>query len=270
MDLRARDGLAVRTDLGDRHAGDALLALDVHDGVAELQRNVKVVEALHDVALQTAGIGQQLRHDQHLRALERHAAGHDEADIAAAEDHDPAAGHIALHIDQPLRRTGRVDARRAVAGDIQRAAAALTAAHGEEDGLRVDLDEALLAVDGRDVLVLADGEDHGVELVFDLPPKRLRDVPRGVFRPGQLLAEGVQAEAVVDALVQNAAQLHVALQNQNAAAPGVIRRDRGRQTGRAAADDDNVIFHFACTSPMESLFVPVMSRDCPPHLVISL
>ena len=44
----------------------------------------------------------------------------------------------------------------------------------------------------------------------------------------------------------------------------------GRQTGRAAADDDNVIFHFACTSPMESLFVPVMSRDCPPHLVISL
>ena len=66
------------------------------------------------------------------------------------------------------------------------------------------------------------------------------------------------------------AQLHVALKDQDALAACVICRDSRRQTGGAAADDDNVIFHLSCTSSSLSLFVPTISRDAPPHLVISL
>ena len=38
---------------------------------------------------------------------------------------------------KPLGRTGGVDAGRAVAGDVQRTARALPAAHGQNDGFRV-------------------------------------------------------------------------------------------------------------------------------------
>ena len=137
-------------------------------------------------------------------------------------------------------------------------------------GACVDLDQSFLAVDRRNMLICADGQYHRVEFIFDLAFKRLRDVTRSVFRAGQLFAEGVQAEAVVDALVQDAAQLHVALKDQDALAACVICRDSRRQTGGAAADDDNVIFHLSCTSSSLSLFVPTISRDAPPHLVISL
>ena len=270
MDLRAGDGLAVGADLRDRDAGNTLLALNVHNGVAELERNAEVVQTLDNIALQTAGIRQQLRYNQHLRALKRHAPRHNEANVAAAENDDSAAGHEALHVDEPLRCTGGINARRAVAGDVQRAAASFPAAHGQDDRACVDLDQSFLAVDRRNMLICADGQYHRVEFIFDLAFKRLRDVTRSVFRAGQLFAEGVQAEAVVDALVQNAAQLHVALKDQDALAACVICRDSRRQTGGAAADDDNVIFHLSCTSSSLSLFVPTISRDAPPHLVISL
>ena len=78
------------------------------------------------------------------------------------------------------------------------------------------------------MLICADGQYHRVEFIFDLAFKRLRDVTRSVFRAGQLFAEGVQAEAVMDALVQNAAQLHVALKDQDALAACVICRDSRR------------------------------------------
>ena len=60
------------------------------------------------------------------------------------------------------------------------------------------------------MLLFADGEDHGIQLIFDPAVAYLRDEARRIFRAGQLFAEGVQAEAVVDALVQNAAELRVA------------------------------------------------------------
>ena len=80
--LGALDGSPVSADLGDRDRRDVLLALDVHDRVAESERNAEVIETLHDVALEAAGIGHQLRDELHLRALQGHAARHDQTDIA--------------------------------------------------------------------------------------------------------------------------------------------------------------------------------------------
>ena len=78
--------------------------------------------------------------------------------------------------------------------------------------------------------------DGGAAKHFNEPPS--------VLRPGQLLLEVVQAEAVVDALVQNAAQLAVALQNQNIAQTCVIGRARRGKSGGAAADNGKLTgFH---------------------------
>ena len=50
MFLGAGDGLAVFYT-GQRDALDPLLTLDVHNGVAQLQRDAEVIETLHNVAL---------------------------------------------------------------------------------------------------------------------------------------------------------------------------------------------------------------------------
>ena len=54
---------------GQRDALDPLLTLDVHDGVAQLQRDAEVIETLDDIALESAGVRLELRDDVHLRAL---------------------------------------------------------------------------------------------------------------------------------------------------------------------------------------------------------
>ena len=94
----------------------------------------------------------------------------------------------------------------------------------------------------------------------------LVDVPLGVLRPGQLLAEGVQAEPGVDALVQYAARLAVPLQYQNIPHALVIGADGGRQPGRAAAYDSKLYFLHHSTS----LVRPASRRLSPPPLVNSV
>ena len=49
--LGSRDRLAVCIYLCKSDSGYTLFALDVHNGVAELQRNIVVVQALNDVSL---------------------------------------------------------------------------------------------------------------------------------------------------------------------------------------------------------------------------
>lgn len=68
------------------------MALDSGHGVREQQWDAKVVKALHDVSLEAARVGHELRHAGHVRPLEGHATGHDEADVTGAQDDDLASG----------------------------------------------------------------------------------------------------------------------------------------------------------------------------------
>ena len=69
---------------------------------------------------------------------------------------------------------------------------------------------------------------------------QLVDKSARIFRPGELLAEAAQAETVVNALIQNAAELLLAFDDEHAFRARIVRRDRGRQTGRPAPDDYDV------------------------------
>ena len=100
---------------------------------------------------------------------------------------------------------------RPVARNVQRAARALTAAHSQNDRLGVQLKQSVGLVHGGDGLVRRQIQHHRVELVFNSQFAYLRHKPCRVLGAGQLLFKGMQAEAIVDALVQDAAQLVVAL-----------------------------------------------------------
>ena len=83
------------------------------------------------------------------------------------------------------------------------------------------------------------GDAQGVDL-FNEPP--------GVFRAGEFLMEGVEAEAVVDALVQDAAQFPVPFQHEDVPQTRLVGGHGCRQPRRTAADDDQIgVFH-GCTS----------------------
>ena len=153
-----------------------------------------------------------------LCPLQRHSPGHDQADVAAAQDHHVPAGHQPLHIHQPLGGTGGIDARRAAAGDVQGPPGPLPAAHGQDHRIGAELHQARLPARQRQHPVRRQVQHHGVQQVRDVQLPDLAGKPPGVLRPGKLPGEGVQAEARVDALVQNAAQLPVPLDDQQLSA----------------------------------------------------
>ena len=65
----------------------------------------------------------------------------------------------------------------------------------------------------------------------------------GIFRTGHGLSKAGQAEAVVDALIQNAAQPRLAFQNQNVPDAAFMESRSGSKAGRTAADDNYLSFH---------------------------
>ena len=72
-------------DLGNGDRLEALAAADVGDGMRQKKRDVIVLKTLDDVAVEAARKRHQLDTREHLSALERHPARHDEADIAGAQ-----------------------------------------------------------------------------------------------------------------------------------------------------------------------------------------
>ena len=240
--------------------------MDLHHRGGQVQGDIEIVQTLDNVALQTAGIGHDLRHGLDLSALQRHAAGHDEADVAGAEDHHLPPGQIALHVHHALGGAGRPDAGGPRTGDVQRAAGPLTAAHGQHHRLRLDLLQAHAASRDGQHLLRRDVQHHAVRPRGDAPLLHGVDVALGVLRAGQLLMEGVQAKARVDALVQDAAQLAAALQNEDIPQTRVVGGCGCGQSGGASTDDGQLYGFHESTS----LVRPASRRLSPPLLVSSV
>ena len=91
----------------------------------------------------------------------------------------------------------------------------------------------------------------------------------GVLRPGELLAEGHEAEPVVDALVEDAARTGVPLYDEDITRPGPARRDGRGKAGRTTADDDDVMPFARDHLASPSLLGPVTSRVPAPSFVTS-
>ena len=186
---------------------------DVDHGMAEQEGYIEIIQALGDVPGQAVGPGQDLRHCLHLGPFQGQPPGHDQPDVPGAQDDCPPARQIALDIDQALGRPRGVHPRRPGAGDVDGAPGPLPAAHGQDNGLGPDLVNPF-DVDGPDQTGLH-LHDHCVG--HDLNALLLQSIDEalGIFHPGQFLAEEVQAEAVVNALLEDAPQEFVPLDDED-------------------------------------------------------
>ena len=238
------DGPPGLVHLGDGHALQTVLAVDLGHGGAEVQGDAEVLQALDDVALESAGVGQKLADGLPPGALQGQAPGHDQADVAGAENDHPLAHQIAFDVHELLGRAGAVNARGPGAADAQCAPAALPAAHGQDHGPGLDFEDAV-AVPGRHHPAGCQTGDRGFRVNGDASGADFLFVDGGVFRAGQLPAQLVQAEAVVDALLQNAAGPGFAVENGHVGDAPVVGRGGGGHTGGTAADDNQIMgFHW--------------------------
>ena len=209
-----------------------------------------VVQALLDIARQTARIGLHLINALHMRALQRHAARHDQADIAAAQNDDFMADHDVLQIDIILRNACGINACGALPGNGKRAARAFTAAHCQKHRIGLKLQQPAFPAGGGNDLIPADIQYGAVRDGFNPRLDHLIDKALGVFRPGQGLAKTCQAEAVVDALTQDSAQKMLAFKDQNILHALFPKAQCGCKTRRASANDDDLLVRHSCSPPL--------------------
>ena len=169
------------------------------------------------------------------------------ADDFRAEGPDFAAVTIARNMmlgHEPLDGARRVDARRTRPRRHQRPARTLAAAHGENHGARlVDLEPAAWR-HRRDlrtaVRLRRDVQHHRAADNRDAERIRLVDKPLRVFGAGQLLLEAVEPEAVVDALLQNAARRVVTLEDKDVRRARLLRGTCGGESRRTRAHDKHI------------------------------
>ena len=144
--LCTRNGFPLFIHLSQGHALYSFLSVDIHHSSTELQGNAEIIQTLHDISLQAAGIGHQLRNHLDLRPFQGHTPGHDKADVTGTQDDEFLSRHKSVHIDKALGRSGGINARRTVARDIQRPSRPFPAAHGEDDGFGSERHQAVLPV----------------------------------------------------------------------------------------------------------------------------
>ena len=245
--LRTRNGFPLFIHLSQGHALHSFLSVDIHHGSTELQGNAEIIQTLHDISLQAAGIGHQLRNHLDLRPFQGHTPGHDKADVTGAQDDNFLSRHKSVHIDKALGRPSGINARRTVARDIQRPSRPFPAAHGEDDGFGSKRHQAVLPVHRRHCFFRSvigsrrDIQNHGVQLAGNSQFLYLSNKTGCIFRPRQLLLKGMEAEAVVDTLVQNAAQLVIPFQNQDFINTVFTGGDCGSQARRPSPDNNQII-----------------------------
>ena len=230
-------------DFSDPDAFDTLVAFDLHDRVAELERDAEVIEALHDIPLEAARVWHELSDDLDMGAFEREPAGHDEANVARAQDHDLASRKDAFDVHEMLRASCRIDAGRTGARDIEGTTRPLSAAHCKDHRACFDLDEAELGTHGRDDAVVADIDDRAFEQALDAALLCLIDIALRILGAGELLIERMETEPVMDALVEDAAEPVFALEDDDIFESRIIGRDGSSKAGRTAADDNTGTLH---------------------------
>ena len=177
----------------------------------EIERDVEILKALDDIPLEAGGVGHGLNAAQNFGPLQGEPPGHDEADVAAAQNEYPFAYQIALHVDIALGSTGGVDAGGAGARDGEGAAGPLPAAHGQNHAPGLFHAIAQRGAHHVDPPLLCEFQNRGVRPQLHPGFGEHPEKTPGILRTGELLLEIVKAEAAVDALVQDAARLPVPL-----------------------------------------------------------
>ena len=189
-----------------------------------------------------------LQHSQHLLPLQGEAPGQNHPQIAAAQDHDAIAQLPMMEIDHFLRLSGRKHTGRTRPRKGEGADCTLPASRRQDQPLKTDLFQPAAAGQDSGLFFC-----HGQHFPFR---QKAHACACQTFRQslriggaGQLLSEGGQAEALMEALRENAARIGQAVCQNHVPATGVPCGTGGGDARGPRADDQQL-------SPF---------HDCPPE-----
>ncbi len=161
----------------------------------------------------------------------------DQADVPAADDEQAAGGADQVPVDERLEGAGPVNAGKGVAGEGQ---GFFPGSRGHEKDFRIHLDIALPIPEDADLLVAVDGQGGALK-----PSPDAGISPKLVFElGGDVDAAGSGEHCVIGAeepvgLEDKLAAEAVLVVDEKSGNAALAEFDRGRQAGRAAADDEN-------------------------------
>ena len=156
---------------------------------------------------------------------------------------------------------GGINACRTIARNVQCSSGTFPAAHCQNDRPCTQSEEPFCFIHGShpfpddsviSCLSLFHRNIHhnGAEQVRNLQIHDLSDITVGIFGSGQFFFKGMQAETIMNTLVQDSAETDIPFQNDNILHTGFSRRYSCRQPGRAAADNYQIyIFFRHCLYP---------------------
>lgn len=114
--------------------------------------------------------------------------------------------------------------------------------HGKDNCGSLYFNKTVLFVNCGDNVVIGGGEHHSVGLNDNVGVLNELDEARGIFGAGQLLAEVVQTEAGVYALLKDTAESLCALEYDYLFNAAFTRLERGGHACGASADNGKIIF----------------------------
>ena len=223
-------------DPGDGDGLDGVPAIGADDGMRGVDRHAQPGQ-LVPVDLVAAALGHGLDETDHGDAGLQGVVAGDEPDVAASDDEQPAGRPDEVPVDEGLERAGPVDAGEGVARKGQ---VLLPRPRGHQEDFRIDQDVGPALDEDADLPVAEDRQGRALEPDPDgrertdlgLEPGGDVDAP-GPGEDGLDGAEeavGLQDELAAEAVL-------VVDEDGRDAAPAEL--DRGREPGRAAADDQN-------------------------------
>ena len=212
---------------------------------------------MYDISGQTIGEGTNFQDSFHFASFETHTASHNQTNITAAENNYLFAWQETFHVNHTLSSAGSKDTCRTFTRNANSTAGTFPAAHSQNNCFTLNLQKTFFRADSNNSFILKNFQNHGINqsfyfrLIFDQLYTAIR-----IARSGQFFFEVMEAEAIMNTLLQNTAQFTVTFDDQNffgTIFPGAIR---GRKTSRPAADNNYIInlVHFMLPPLLLGLF----------------
>ena len=104
--LRPGNGFPVFVHPGYDNSLQPLPAQNVCNSMAQIKRNLIILEALYNVPVETGRIRHDFDTGKDFGALQRHSSGHNQPDIAGTKDDYTLSGHHPFKVDIFLSGSG--------------------------------------------------------------------------------------------------------------------------------------------------------------------
>ena len=238
-----RNRLAILIYLCKCYTFHALLSFDVYHCVTQLQRNTIIIQTLHDITFQTAGIWHQLCYHLNLGTLQRHTSRHDQSDISGTQDHNLFTRHSSFHIDVSLCSSCGINTRRTITRNIQCTSGTLSASHCQNHCFCLNLEQTLFFIHYSNNFIPGHIHNNRMKQIRNLHFLYLFNISSGILRSGQFFLKCMQSKSVMYALIQNTTKFIISLYDQDILYPCLSGCNCCRQSCRSSPDDCNLCLH---------------------------